>query len=111
MGDGWSPLRLGRYRPLRTPISTYGSSSRTQLVTGDDDRGTTSPFPCKPMHAEHRVDASDEHTCSFLIIPDRIGISMTVHDHHAVWRGDMMHGEVNMINDNEALQTEVSATA
>ena len=27
---------------------------------------------------------------------------MTVHGHHAVWRGDMMHGEVNMINDNEA---------
>ena len=27
---------------------------------------------------------------------------MTVHGHHAVWRGDMMHGEVSMINDNEA---------
>ena len=28
---------------------------------------------------------------------------MTVHGHHAAWQGDMMHGEVNMINSNAAL--------
>ena len=27
---------------------------------------------------------------------------MTEHGHHAAWRGDMMHGEVNMINSNAA---------
>ena len=52
--------------------SQHDSSARTQPVTGDDDRDTTSPFPCKPMHVEHRVDTVNEHTCSFHIIPDRI---------------------------------------
>ena len=27
---------------------------------------------------------------------------MLVHDHHAVWRGDVMHDEVNMSNHNAA---------
>ena len=27
---------------------------------------------------------------------------MTMHGHHAAWRGDMMRGEVNMINSNAA---------
>ena len=27
---------------------------------------------------------------------------MTMHGHHAAWRGDMMHGQVNMINSNAA---------
>ena len=27
---------------------------------------------------------------------------MTVHGHHAAWRGDMMNGEVNMLNPNAA---------
>ena len=27
---------------------------------------------------------------------------MTMHGHHAAWRGDMMHGEVNMTNSNAA---------
>ena len=27
---------------------------------------------------------------------------MTVHGHHAAWRGDMIRGEVNMINSNAA---------
>ena len=49
--------------------SQHDSSARTQPVTGDDDRCTTSPFPCKPMHVKHGVDTRDEHTCSFDVIP------------------------------------------
>ena len=37
-----------------------------------------------------------------LVSPHSGPYSMTMHGHHAAWRGDMMRGEVNMINSNAA---------
>ena len=37
-----------------------------------------------------------------LVSPHSEPYSMTVLGLHAAWRGDMMHGEVNMINSNTA---------
>ena len=49
--------------------SHYDSCDRIQPVSGDDHRCTNSPFPCKPMHVQHGVDAVDELACSFDVIP------------------------------------------
>ena len=63
--------------------SHYDSCDRMQPVSGDDHRCTNSPFPCKPMHVQHGVDAVDEHTCSFDAIPTctaRLCMTIMQHD-------------------------------
>ena len=63
--------------------SHYDSCERMQPVSGDDHRCTNSPISCKLMHAQHAVDARDEHTCSFDAIPTctaRLCMAIMQHD-------------------------------